>query len=152
MIGMEIKGLSNILNYIEKLEKQKLANFKKAGIIAVRDIQLHFRNSEGQNGNWKAVLRGGKPLQKTGALQQSITEAIHGDDTIEVGTNIKYAKIQNFGGIIKPVNKKYLAFQIGGNWYRKKQVEIPQREFMWLSEDADNKITAVLTDSWESLK
>jgi hypothetical protein len=68
---MEIKGLSACLNYIEKLETQKLANFKKAGIVAVRDIQLHFRNSEGQDGKWKSVLRGGKPLQRTGALQQS---------------------------------------------------------------------------------
>lgn len=151
MLGMQINGLSACLKYLEKLDKQKIASFKKAGIVAVRDIQLHFRNSEGQNGTWKSVFRGGKPLQKTGALQQSISEAVRGDDTIEVGTNTRYARIHNFGGIIKPVNKKYLAFQVNGNWYRKKQVEIPKREFLWLSEDADNKIAELLTDSWEKL-
>jgi len=148
---MEIRGLSECLNYLEKLNKEKLVSFKKAGIVAVRDIQLHFRNSESQDGKWQPVLRGGKPLQKTGALQQSISEAIHGDDTIEVGTNLKYARIHNFGGVIKPINGKYLSFKIGDNWIRKKQVKIPQREFMWLSEDADTKIAEVLTDSWEKL-
>ena len=153
MIGIEIQGLSALLNYLEKLDKKKLANFKKAGIIAVRDIQLHFRNSQSPDGKWAPLkYRSGKPLQKTGILQQSISESIHGDDTIEVGTNLIYARIHNFGGIIKPVHKKYLSFQIGNNWIKTKQVKIPKREFMWLSEDADDKISKVLTDSWESLK
>ena len=152
MIGIEISGLSAFVKYTERLKKEFFSNFKKAGMIGVRDIQQHFRNSEGQDSKWKAIeYRSGKPLQKTGALQQSIAEAVHSDNTIEVGTKIKYARIHNFGGTIKPVKSEYLTFKVGDSYRKCKQVVIPQREFMWLSEDADNKITVVLMDNWERL-
>jgi len=152
MIGIEISGLQALIKYSQKLKKEYFSSFKKAGMIGVRDIQQHFRNSQGEDNKWKALeYRSGKPLQITGALQQSIAEAVHSDNTVEIGTNLKYARVHNFGATIKPVKKEYLTFKIGDSYRKCKQVVIPQREFMWISEDADDKITAVLTDSWEKL-
>ena len=48
-----------------------------------------------------------------------------------VGSPIAYAAIHEFGGIIKPVNAKFLVFRIDGETIFAKQVKIPKRE--WLS-------------------
>ena len=151
MIGIEVVGLKAVLQSIDKLNKDKIKKFKHVGVVGVRDILKHFRESQGQAGKWQKSLRGGKPLQKTGALQQSITEHIHSDDRVEVGTNIKYGRIHNFGGVIKPKTKKYLSFPIGQSWVKVKKVDMPQREFLWLSREADSNMTKVLTDSWREL-
>lgn len=138
MIGFEIIGDKELNNYLANLADNKLKNIKQIGIAGIKDIQLHFRNSQGQNGKWKSLkYRSGKPLQLTGALQQSVAERIliHSDKKIEIGTNLKYAKIHNYGGLAG----------------RNKKVEIPKREFMWLSTEFDNNMTKILFKSWEGL-
>jgi hypothetical protein len=59
-----------------------------------------------------------------GALRASITRERKGL-TGFVGTNLIYAMIQEFGGVIKAINAKYLRFKIKGHWVTKKQVTIP---------------------------
>lgn len=48
----------------------------------------------------------------------------------QVGTNVKYARIHEYGGIIKAQRAKYLRFQIGDRWVMRKQVVMPQRSFL----------------------
>lgn len=131
MIGIEIRGSKELESYLKDLKNHKFDKFKLVGAIGVADIQKHFRNSQGPSGKWQALkYRSGKPLQKTGALQQSISEAIHGDNTVELGTNLIYARMQNYG-----LPKR----------------NVPARTYMWLSDDVDKKISKVLVESWEKL-
>lgn len=88
---------------------------------------------------------GGQILQDSGRLASSITSASD-NDSAEVGTNVKYAAIHQFGGktrphVIRPRNKKALAF--GGRVV--KQVNhpgstIPARPFLQLDPSDENEI------------
>ena len=48
----------------------------------------------------------------------------------KIGSNVKYAAIQERGGIVKAKNVKYLKFQIEGRWISKKQVTIPAHYYV----------------------
>lgn len=68
---------------------------------------------------------------KTGDLWRSITpdpQSFSGiKSQIAVGTNKVYGRIHDKGGIIKPKNKKFLAWQNPqGRWHFAKQVTIPK--------------------------
>ena len=50
---------------------------------------------------------------------------------VEVGTNLIYAPIQEFGGTIRAKNKPYLVFQTkDGSWHSVKSVQIPPVGYM----------------------
>ena len=75
-------------------------------------------------------LRGRPGLNRiSGNLAQSLTYRV-GRNFAEVGTNLPYAAIHEFGGTIKPKNGKYLKFQINGKWIFAKQVTIPKRPYL----------------------
>lgn len=65
----------------------------------------------------------------------------------EVGTNLKYARIHEYGGIIKPVKGKFLKFEIGGRTIFAKQVKIPARPFLRPSVKAKRpEVVRILAD------
>jgi HK97 gp10 family phage protein len=66
---------------------------------------------------------------QTGTLRRSIIEKVQGMRAT-VGTNVKYASIHEFGGIIRPKTKKYLKFKIGGAWVTTKQVKIKKKPYL----------------------
>ena len=76
--------------------------------------------------------RAGKPLIDTGALRGSISED-SGNEHAVVGTNLIYAAIHNFGGVIRPKSAKALAIPTATGVAMVKQVTIPKREFMTLT-------------------
>ena len=57
-----------------------------------------------------------------------------------VGSNLKYARIQEVGGDIFPVKARVLKFQIGGKWISSKHVRIPPHFYMMstLADEKDN--------------
>ncbi len=74
-------------------------------------------------------------LVDTGALKSSIKKRpakVYGDSgEVEVGTNIVYAAIHEFGGIIKPRTKKALTFKTkDGRWHTVQRVVMPARPYM----------------------
>ena len=75
----------------------------------------------------------GRPGLKvgTGDLRRSwfVTNAnnIGNDFSVKLATRSVYARIHQFGGIIKAKTAKYLKFKINGSWISKKQVTIPKR-------------------------
>lgn len=50
--------------------------------------------------------------------------------TYEVGTNLIYAAIHEFGGVIRPINGPFLVFEIDGQVIRARKVTIPARPYM----------------------
>jgi phage gpG-like protein len=81
-----------------------------AGLDA--SIQKNF-TSNGRPA-WRPTQRGGAILQKTGRLATAITVTVdtEGETTFAIvarTNNIPYARIHQFGGIITPKSKQYLA-------------------------------------------
>lgn len=76
--------------------------FKSMGRALKTGVQLRFREEKAPDGSaWKpskrAIAEGGKTLQLTRRLLRSITYAAT-YDSVEVGTNVVYAAIHQFGG------------------------------------------------------
>jgi phage gpG-like protein len=74
-------------------------------------------------------------LRKTGNLINSIqkreSEVSDTSASVDVGTNVIYAAIHEFGGIIKAKVAKYLCFMTDdGQWHKVKSVTMPARPFM----------------------
>lgn len=70
---------------------------------------------------------------RTGRLKSSIngtSQMVGNIVTGKIGTNVVYAPIHEFGGVIRAKNSPYLRFKIGDRWVSKKQVTIPARPFL----------------------
>lgn len=97
-----------------------------------KHIQLGFRNSQSPYGQAWAPLkvRQGKPLVDTGRLANSINYLVDAN-SVEVGTNVLYAALQQFGGTIAPKQAKALSFVVGGRRvFVKHGITIPARPFI----------------------
>lgn len=66
---------------------------------------------------------------KTGNLRRSITEFAT-SNTIEVWSNLEYARIQEFWWTIVPRNKPYLVFKIGWKLIRTKKSVIKWKPYL----------------------
>jgi len=82
------------------------------GLLAVRSVQRDIRAQRMPDGRpYPRTKRFGEPAQRlrdTNRLYNSITFQVQGSKVL-VGTNVKYAAMQNFGGIQRPKNAKALA-------------------------------------------
>lgn len=113
-----------------------------AQAYAFQDIIQHFADESGPDGAWKPwsdVTRaiyekkgwsGNKLLQATGKLRQSLLPgqgkiADEGSDAVRLFSNVEYSAIHNYGG-------PFMA------WGR--PAVMPKREFMWLSDDVQDKM------------
>ena len=68
---------------------------------------------------------------RTGTLRRSIAMTPHrSQGFVDVGTNVVYARVHEFGAVIRAKNAPFLKFQVGGKWVQKKQVLAPARPFM----------------------
>lgn len=102
-------------------------------------VDERFEDERGPGGtpwpkSWRARTRGGQTLTDTARLRQSITFNA-GRNQVEIGTNVAYAPVHQFGATIRAKTAKGLVFRIGGGpqgWRRVKQVTIPARPFLGL--------------------
>lgn len=132
------------------------------GGVLVNRIRTDFDQSQDPYGNPWAPLkfRNGQPLRDTGRLRNSIDFDVPGTNVVEVGTNVAYAPVHQFGAKIPahggdtpstPGNVSIdgfvasgapvLLFSAGGRIIAAKRVEIPARPF-FPTEDGG------LPDSW----
>lgn len=167
-----------------------------AGVKAADIIRKHLYEGEGFEplGQVTKDYRGdskGRPLLDTGHLRDSFTAELVNKETVSVGTTVKYAPIQNNGGVITAKKEwlfipgprmRYYERKFGrkpgdvlnglrseGFWvyragravfyrekekgskahvayYLKKSVEIPKREFFYLTDEELNQITEEVAD------
>lgn len=99
---MNFESASKALEDMAKnLDEKSKAD--KAGKFAMEAIRGHIYYATGMpplSAATTAYRGQGKPLQDTGALRDSITYELVGNNTASVGTNKVYAPIQNNGGTI----------------------------------------------------
>lgn len=120
---------------IRALEKA-LANprplYATLGRLLVNRIRVLFRLGVDPWGTpWLPLkIRKGQPLRDTGRLQRSVSFTAT-DEGVSVGTNLRQAALQQFGGTIVPVKAKRLVFKgPAGTVIFAKKVVVPARPFM----------------------
>lgn len=122
------------------------------GEALVSGTSKRFEKGEAPDGTaWEPSRRvqgkkGGQTLVDTAALMKSIDYAAT-SDSVMVGTNLPYARIHQEGGTIRPKNKKHLKFKTpGGKFVSAKEVTIPARPFIGISEEDKEEVRDTLTD------
>lgn len=111
-----------------------------------------FEEGKGPDGGeWQPSARaaavGGQTLVERGTLRDSITHTVlPGAGGVEVGTNVRYGAIHQFGGRVEAKTDKGLRFRVAGQWIRKAAVTIPARPYLGLSDDDESDLVAIVDD------
>jgi len=112
----EIKGMRELRVNVGKLTKEiqeVLPTALKAGAELIRN---------------DAVPRA---PYKTGTLRRSIHIEEVSNTEVRVGTDVIYAAIQEYGGVINAKNAPWLTFKTDdGEWHRVKSVTIPAHPYL----------------------
>lgn len=88
-----------------------------------------------------------KILITSGMLMRSVTFAVDsGASLVRVGTNLKYARIHQLGGVIVPKNRKFLRFPIGGQFVFAKKVIMPARPFLAIRPEDPERLAEAARD------
>lgn len=93
----------------------------------------------------EAIIEGRRTLVKSGNLADSITHRVDGN-SVEVGSNVLYAAVHQFGATIAKKRAPKLIFRIAGVTYAADQVTIPARPFLGISDDDADMILEEATD------
>ncbi len=130
---------------------RELSNKKKllsaVGEVMISGTLQRFQDEEDPDGQpWTATRRGGKILSLTARLQRSIEKHVT-DDAVMVGSNLVYALIHQMGGTITPKNGQYLKFKTqGGQWVQVREITIPARPYLGISEDDKEEIKETVSE------
>lgn len=123
---------------------------RSIGAAIVKNTQARFEAETGPTGvPWKksrrAATQGGKTLQDSRRLYASLTSRVVDRRTLEVGTNVAYAAVHQFGATIRPKTKKRLVFRIPGGGFRTAaSVTIPARPFLGFTFEDREDTTDIL--------
>lgn len=92
------------------------------------------------------VARGHKLLQVSGDLRKSIHMDIKNGE-LAVGSALRYARIHQMGGEIRPKNKRSLFVPIrSGRFLLLKKVKIPARPYLVLQHNDNQKVIRIFED------
>ncbi len=144
-----LDGIFKGLNLIESPVFRIALNRQLAEEARAQVVESFERGEDPHGRPWKKAWRGGQTLRDTGRLLSSIAPSWISHAGFRLSTNVKYAAIHNYGGIIKAKTAKGLRFQmrvgtifIGAKGQRLKrtralmrtiivkQVSIPRRQFI----------------------
>lgn len=121
------------------------------GASLVRSTEMRFEREQGPDGQaWppsiRALIEGGKTLLDQGILYASLTHRAT-PTSVEVGSNVLYAAVHQFGATIEAKNAKALKFKVGGRYVSKESVTIPARPFLGI-DDGDRTMIAETVSKW----
>lgn len=124
---------------------------EEIGEIVKLSVKRNFEDG-GRPGKWKtskrAAAQGGVTLSDTGRLRSSITSLVSGK-VVEIGTNVKYAPVHQFGTkgyIIRPKTKKALNIPGIGLRMWAKHPGLPARPFLMVQEQDKVVILETIAD------
>jgi phage virion morphogenesis protein len=122
-LNVNVAGVSAKLKALQQAADDKQAVFGRVGAAILTKVQLGFKTTTDPWGNqWSPLkYRRGQALSDTGRLRRSI-RSVADADGVTVGTNLKYARIHQFGGKLKERNQ-VLIFGAGGKFISRKQAK-----------------------------
>jgi len=122
----------------------------------VSGIVERFERGEAPDGTpWTPSRRvqaeGGTTLNLRGHLRTSFTHR-PGRDYVDVGSNLVYAAPHHFGATIRAKTSKGLRFKgSGGQWVTKREVRLPLRPILGVSEDDRLGVSDTIADFIDAL-
>jgi len=155
---MELKGMDLVLSYLKKVEqtmKDKSKLNARLSMVMLQDVKKNFTKQKNSDGsNWESLkFRKGQPLRNKGSLMNSISNAYDNKDAI-VGTNLVYARVHNEGYSFKPTKKQRGFFLFNPNLRGlafASMIKIPQREYMFLSDEGEDNVSKMTINILENL-
>ena len=133
------RGLSTFKSILRGLEalgegRRRETARSKAELTSIKRAE-RVRDAGGLSSRpQSAGFAGEPPRTRTGTLRRSIGFWRVTKDSVAIGADMEaapYARIQEFGGIIRPKKGPWLVFQIlPGVWRRAKSVYIPPRPYL----------------------
>lgn len=97
-LSIEIHGMDVALARIGRLANIPYNTLlRQIGLTVEEQTVNHFQQQAGPDGAWAPTKRGGQILVDTGTLRGSINHAVHGSDSVEIGTRVYYGKYHQFG-------------------------------------------------------
>lgn len=126
MLGISIKTIKSTNIWLKKGMSESysmglLRGVKKAMLYAEGEAKLSFNKS----GNLKV---------RSGHLRRSIKSDVEYKRKTIIGrlwTNVIYAAIHEYGGVIVPVRARFLSFKINNTWITTKRVVMPKRPYLY---------------------
>jgi phage gpG-like protein len=152
-----------VLQGLDKLKVSTNQILKLIGQRLLIDVDLRFNKAKAPDGSaWKPLAEGYRPggqiLQLNRILKKSIIPKVAGE-TLEIGTNIEYAKLHQFGStgsVSIPAHTRIISQAFGKpikggkkavavKAHTKKQ-NVPARPFLGISKPQISMITKVIED------
>ncbi len=145
-VGMKVIGSVKLAKQLERLSDKVPSAAKSSMIYACEFVRGYIV---------KYKLSGQVLKRRSGHLAGSITSEVRGSNESDVvgrvGTNLKYARIHEFGGDIRPVRAKALHFFIGKIEIFTQHVKIPKRPYIKPAiEELAPKLSKILGKKFES--
>ena len=154
-IEVDDKELRGALARLAGLGEDLSRPLRDVGQYLVTETNLRFETERGPGGlPWKesgrALAQGGQTLSDSGRLKQSVTLRVGARD-VQVGTNVRYAAIHQFGGTIRAKTSKGLRFRLPwlkaageSGWRRVQSVTLPARPFLGVDATDREEIALIL--------
>ena len=148
------KEIADLFRRLERSMADTTTVMEKSADIMHSDIIQHFADKTDSEGHPWAPVRNdpgrGDILQRSGRLRMSFYR--HADSrNAYVSNNVEYAAAQNFGMrlFIKPRLKPFLAWKTSEGWAfsRGHEINIPPREFLYISENGMERIEKAFTNA-----
>lgn len=127
-----IEGVDAILGRLDPLDGAELLEGLARLVQEQTRRRIRSEKTAPDGSAWPANRAGTSILMRSGMLANSIDYAVSATQAI-VGTGLRYARIHQHGGVIKPKAAKVLAFKVGGRTVFARKVTMPKREFLGVS-------------------
>lgn len=149
-VRIDLSGLSKLNrameNFSRKLKNRQMLNLALATTLRECTRKRFETKRTPEDKEWTS------PLVKSGDLRNKLL--IGADDRVaKVGSNLIYAAIHQFGGIIQAKKGKVLRFTIGGETFFRPKVTIKANPYLGISEkDEEALAETVKVFAEEALK
>ena len=120
----------------------------EVGMYLVSSTQQRFEDGQAPNGSYwlpsgRSKEDGGQPLTDQGHLRDSISYEAD-EDGAEVGTDMIYAAVHQFGALIMPKDPGgYLVFRAGDGFVKVKSVTIEARPYLGINSEDERVIREI---------
>lgn len=147
------------LTRLSKGLEERLELHEALGLELREATDRRFRRGVDPDGRpWpkslRAYMQGGQTLRDTGLLQSSVTFMAdrRGLDFGVIGSNLKYARIHQYGGVIRPKKGRALTFTLAdGSYVQVKKVVIPARPYIGVSTEDEADLVALTIEYMQRL-
>jgi phage virion morphogenesis protein len=139
-VSLDDKQLRRSLGRVAALAQRPEALLKRIGMGLAATSAERFETQTDPWGHPWAELspayaaiktRGGRILTASGMLHQSLHYVVSGRQ-VQVGSNLVYAAVHQFGATIKPKNAKALVFHLASGLVHAHSVSVPARPYLGL--------------------